>query len=790
MLSTPTTTAYAPQPPPGPMATAAPTTQATPLASATAGRPPKPTGPPVGQNATSGSWMWDEVDGKWYWESKDPGWGSGGQDRGNPTGTAGAGGAGGTTTAGGTPIDSGTPISPDGKLNPSPVPTIGPWQDPSGGFSLGGVVGGYTPPNTDWGAGMQGIDMRTPGAAEQYYAQNQAGYGAVGANLSQLYQQMNRAYGQGVATPQAGNAPASSFGALPNLNPNFGPLPTMGSGPGAFGAPPKVGGAPAPGFGALPEAQYGKLANRFGDSQLPGAFTGSYGGYQGPTGAPTGQFDTKGGIAGNAPPGSHFQNAPNVGAMPGDFFDKDIAPADMGAYYDNAARKANEQITKQMSAQGQYGSSASGDMISEAMTNLAAERAKAEAQYGLDRSAESRAWETARTGYGLERSQDQLARSKNALDWEQAGAGYGLDVSQDAQARSNLALNWQQASKDYEMDVANYGVDVANQRLQYQQQSAEYGLDAYGQNLARNQQQLAWEQAGGQYDISRAGYGIDLMSQQLAGQQAAANYGLNVSEDAIARGNLDLGYTQAKGQYDIGLGAQNIDRYNSQLAGQQAQANYGLNAYNAQLAGKQAQMGYGLSASQDALARAQFQQSGQAMNLQYANMLGQLAGASAGQNLNALNSGMNAATAAQQAQTQRAQNAYNNSMSYGSAISNTMGVNYENMFKMDAGLYSQMQQLGLGQGAEGLSQALMQYGLDQTQINNLMEMAKSNGQLTTGMIDWVKKGGGGAPPPGIVPTSQGGSAPPPTGGTAGAGPGTYGSGTNTPIYQVPGQYNY
>lgn len=755
MISSPTTTtAYAPPPPP----TTGGVTPPPPPPTATATPPPKPASPPPGQTPALGNWEYDDIHNTWVWERRSGG-GIGGQDRGSPTGTGGV-GQGGTTTAGGTPMDYGTPVTPVIK---SPVGPPAPWVDPAGGFSLDNVVGGYRPPNTDWGAGMQGIDMRTPGAAEQYYAQNQAGYGAVGATTNQLYQQMLARYGSGVQTPTVGSAPAGSFGSLPYLNPNFGKQLYMDGGPGAFGAGPQVGGAPAGGFGQLPTAQYSGLQDRFGNSQMPGAYNGSFGGYQGPTGGPTGQFDTKGSLASNTPPGEHFQNAPNVGAMPGDFFDKDLAPADMEAYYSNAARKAGEQITKQMSAQGQYGSSASGDMISEAMTNLGAERAKAEAQYGLDRSAESRAWETARTGYGLERSQDQLARSKNALDWEQANAGYGLDISQDAQQRSNLALNWQQASKSYEMDVANYGVEVANQRLQYQQQSSAFGLDAYGQNLARNQQELAWQQAGGQYDLGRAGYGVDLMAQQLAGQQAAANYGLNVSEDAIARGNLDLGYTQAKGQYDLGLGSQGIDRYSAQLAGQQAQANYGLNVYNAQLAGQQAQMGYGLSASQDALARGQFQQSGQTMNLQYASMLGQLAGASAGQNLNALNSGMNAATAAQQAQTQRAQNALNNSMGYGSAISNTMGVNFENMFKMDAGLYSQMQQLGLGQGAEGLSQALMQYGLDQTQINNLMEMAKSNGQLTTGMIDYVKSQKGGAPATGGTTYGPStGIAPPPT----------------------------
>lgn len=61
-------------------------------------------------------------------------------------------------------------------------------------------------------------------------------------------------------------------------------------------------------------------------------------------------------------------------------------PANMDPYYENERRKATEAINKTMAARGAYGSSAANDMIGEAYTNLAADAAKANAQYGLQRA--------------------------------------------------------------------------------------------------------------------------------------------------------------------------------------------------------------------------------------------------------------------------------------------------------------------------------------------------------------------------------------------------------------------
>lgn len=60
-------------------------------------------------------------------------------------------------------------------------------------------------------------------------------------------------------------------------------------------------------------------------------------------------------------------------------------PANMDPYYANARRIAEENIRKTMAARGSYGSSAADDLYNEAYTNLAADQAQKEAQYGLSR---------------------------------------------------------------------------------------------------------------------------------------------------------------------------------------------------------------------------------------------------------------------------------------------------------------------------------------------------------------------------------------------------------------------
>jgi len=61
-------------------------------------------------------------------------------------------------------------------------------------------------------------------------------------------------------------------------------------------------------------------------------------------------------------------------------------PADMSAYYQNAVNQTNNTLNQQMAARGMYGSSAALGQLSNADTNLYAQQAKDQAEYGLRRS--------------------------------------------------------------------------------------------------------------------------------------------------------------------------------------------------------------------------------------------------------------------------------------------------------------------------------------------------------------------------------------------------------------------
>lgn len=91
-------------------------------------------------------------------------------------------------------------------------------------------------------------------------------------------------------------------------------------------------------------------------------------------------------------------------------------PADMSSYYTNAERQAQEQLDRTMAARGAYGSSAAADMSGEMLANMEADRAKAEAGYGLQRAG---------LGGQLGSAADVSSRgqSQNALNWMQGLQG-------------------------------------------------------------------------------------------------------------------------------------------------------------------------------------------------------------------------------------------------------------------------------------------------------------------------------------------------------------------------------
>lgn len=65
---------------------------------------------------------------------------------------------------------------------------------------------------------------------------------------------------------------------------------------------------------------------------------------------------------------------------------QNLAPANMGAYYDRAGEQAIQGIDKQAASRGVYGSSAAQELGQSTLTDLAAQRSLQEAQYGLSRA--------------------------------------------------------------------------------------------------------------------------------------------------------------------------------------------------------------------------------------------------------------------------------------------------------------------------------------------------------------------------------------------------------------------
>lgn len=127
-------------------------------------------------------------------------------------------------------------------------------------------------------------------------------------------------------------------------------------------------------------------------------------------------------------------------------------PANMDPFYENAARKGADRINRQMGARGMYGSSSALEQIGEMNTNLAAEQAKEEAQYGLSR---------AQLGGQLAGAADTTALSRSGLLGTLGGAadaavntrlgtlgnlGQGADASSLAGSRN--AMDWARGLSD------------------------------------------------------------------------------------------------------------------------------------------------------------------------------------------------------------------------------------------------------------------------------------------------------------------------------------------------------
>lgn len=162
------------------------------------------------------------------------------------------------------------------------------------------------------------------------------------------------------------------------------------------------------------------------------------------------------------------------------------APADMSTYYDNAQRLQDNAINTQMAARGSFGSSAAVGQLASADTNLRAQQARDQAQYGLQR---------AQTGGQLASGADQQtnAASQNQLNWTQglgslAFQGQGAGMQRYEQGNQDAL---QGAGVLSGMEGANYDAETANdQSLMDSAMNAQNGaLTNNSANVANNYNQ-------------------------------------------------------------------------------------------------------------------------------------------------------------------------------------------------------------------------------------------------------------------------------------------------------------
>jgi len=128
--------------------------------------------------------------------------------------------------------------------------------------------------------------------------------------------------------------------------------------------------------------------------------------------------------------------------------------AGLDPYYDNAVRRAQENITQQTSALGAYGSSAGQALGAEATTNLMAEKANREAQHRLDQ-----------LGLGMQGAgtSDALGLQRQGLSGELGVAGEKLDIEKQGMAiDAALGLDQGTTARMMAMMQGATGADQAN----------------------------------------------------------------------------------------------------------------------------------------------------------------------------------------------------------------------------------------------------------------------------------------------------------------------------------------
>ena len=191
-------------------------------------------------------------------------------------------------------------------------------------------------------------------------------------------------------------------------------------------------------------------------------------------------------------------------------------PQDMSSYYDNARRKAAEQVNAQMAGRGMYSSSSAGDRISEAMTDLSAQEAKDNAQYGLQRGQ-----------LGLQAGQ---AASQDEQSWLQGLSGIANNAQSLGLQRLSGGLQATNAASDANLQRLSTAGNLANQAQAASQSRLTGGMNAA--NMAQNAQQ------------GRLGFLVNSqmsLADRLAQQYMGATNNMFAADQAALNGALGVG---------------------------------------------------------------------------------------------------------------------------------------------------------------------------------------------------------------------------------------------------------
>lgn len=124
--------------------------------------------------------------------------------------------------------------------------------------------------------------------------------------------------------------------------------------------------------------------------------------------------------------------------------------ANLDPYYDRAKERAVSDIDKSFGARGMFGSSAATGQIGQTVADLEATKARDEANYGLSRAAEQRAWAGLGGNLAGQAQQSELARLMGA-----GGLAQGFDANALARVNSgmNAALGAQDARRTRVQDM-------------------------------------------------------------------------------------------------------------------------------------------------------------------------------------------------------------------------------------------------------------------------------------------------------------------------------------------------